>query len=43
MEQIKYEVATALLKKMLKAGLINQVEFERIDGLNKVRFAVSAA
>jgi len=43
MEQIKYEIARTVIKKMLKAGLINQEEFERIDAVNKERFAVKAA
>lgn len=41
MNQIKYEIAKATIKKMLKAGLITQEEFERIDMLNKNRFLVS--
>jgi len=43
MEQIKYEVATAIIKKMLKARLITQAEFERIDAVNKERFGVKVA
>jgi Mn-dependent DtxR family transcriptional regulator len=33
--EIKYQAATAMIKKMLKAGLITQEEYERIDLKNK--------
>lgn len=41
LKQSKYEIAKVTIKKMLKAGLIIQQEFERIDMLNKNRFLVS--
>jgi len=41
--KIKYEVATVIVKRMLKAKLITQDEFERIDAVNKEKFGVLTA
>ena len=36
---LKYEIAKEITKKMLKAGLITQEEYDRIDVKNKEIFA----
>ena len=38
--QLKYAFAKVIITKMLRQVLINQDEFERIDILNKNKFAV---
>lgn len=43
MDRIKYEIAKAVIKKMLKAGLITEEEFEKIDALNKEKFIQKVA